>query len=126
MARIYLRTTNSRGNEVSAAEPGFCHIGGWNAGVRVRVGRRDNRDTFTVEMTSGSYGGETVTLGVVTDTGDGPRWEPASPADEAVRPREPGSIIRIDGEDHRTACGHSFVTCHANRCFRQHDVPDED
>jgi hypothetical protein len=36
---------------------------------------------------------------------------------------EPGSIIRTgvdEGEtaELRTACGHSFATCHTNRCFR--------
>lgn len=33
--------------------------------------------------------------------------------------REPGSVITIDGQELRTRCGHSFVTCHTNRCFRR-------
>lgn len=41
----------------------------------------------------------------------------------AVSRREPGSIIRIETDQNeitelRTACGHSFVTCHTDRCFR--------
>jgi hypothetical protein len=33
--------------------------------------------------------------------------------------REPNSEIRFpNGVTLRTACGHSFVTCHTDRCFR--------
>jgi hypothetical protein len=32
--------------------------------------------------------------------------------------REPGSVMMIEGTELRTACGHSFVTCHTSRCFR--------
>lgn len=31
---------------------------------------------------------------------------------------EPGSVFRVDGEELRTACGHSFATCHTDHCFR--------
>lgn len=33
--------------------------------------------------------------------------------------REPGSVIRMGGQELRTACGHSFVTCHTEHCFRE-------
>lgn len=33
--------------------------------------------------------------------------------------RENGSVMHMDdGVTLRTACGHSFVTCHTDRCFR--------
>lgn len=32
--------------------------------------------------------------------------------------REPGSIIHLEGTELRTACGHSYRTCHTNHCFR--------
>ena len=32
--------------------------------------------------------------------------------------REPGSVIVIDGQELRTACGHSYVTCHTSTCFK--------
>jgi hypothetical protein len=33
--------------------------------------------------------------------------------------REPGSVMHMDdGITLRTACGHSFITCHTDRCFR--------
>lgn len=42
----------------------------------------------------------------------------AEPDREQREQREPGSVIHIDSTELRTACGHSFVTCHSNRCFR--------
>ena len=32
--------------------------------------------------------------------------------------RETGSEINVDNVTLRTACGHSFKTCHTERCFR--------
>lgn len=32
--------------------------------------------------------------------------------------REPGSEIELGGFVYRTACGHSFATCHVGTCFR--------
>ena len=43
---------------------------------------------------------------------------PGAPDDASDPGREPGSVIRIDGQELRTACGHSFATCHTDRCFR--------
>ena len=32
---------------------------------------------------------------------------------------EPGSVVCIDGLTLITRCGHSFGTCHTNKCFRE-------
>jgi hypothetical protein len=83
MARTYITTDNSRGNEVSAAEPSFAHLRGWNAGVRVRV-IRGERDDFEITMTGGSHGGTATVLGTVRDTPDGPVWVPAQKQEEEI------------------------------------------
>lgn len=51
-------------------------------------------------------------------------WGEPETKDPLEGEREPGSVIRIEvdaGEivELRTACGHSFVTCHADHCFRE-------
>lgn len=35
-----------------------------------------------------------------------------------VEGREKGSVIRFDGKEVITQCGHPFATCHTDRCFR--------
>jgi hypothetical protein len=79
MARTYLTGgDNSRGGSVTGANAKFAHLRGWNAGVEVNVGRtEDDRDCFYVNMTGGSNGYSQKRLGTVTDTPDGPRWEPS-------------------------------------------------
>lgn len=78
--RLYTTYTNRRGNTYGTSVGGPTHTRGWHAGVQIRAGADDqDRDEFTVTMTSGSSGnGGSVTLGTVTDTKDGPEWTPAS------------------------------------------------
>jgi hypothetical protein len=80
MARTHLTGDNSHGNTVSGANAKYAHLRGWNAGVQVDAGRTDDdRDVFYVTMTGGSNDGRSGSklLGTVTDTPDGPVWEPA-------------------------------------------------
>jgi hypothetical protein len=79
MARTYLSGDNSRGGSVTGANAKFAHLRGWHAGVEVNAGRtEDDRDCFYVNMTGGSNGYSQKRLGTVTDTPDGPRWEPVA------------------------------------------------
>lgn len=79
MARTYLTTNNSRGNPVTAMSPTFVHFRGWDAGVYVQAILNKNQpDRFLIFMSGGSNGfGSGTLLGTVTDTENGPKWEPA-------------------------------------------------
>ena len=79
--RFYLDYTNRRHKNYGAGTlAGYgTHTRGWNAGARVTChGDKDERDSFSVYMTSGSGGsrGDRL-LGTVHDTAEGPMWEPA-------------------------------------------------
>lgn len=72
MAHTYISTDNQRGNQVTAANPSYAHIRGWNAGVRVEAQGKGTR--FEIYMTAGSEGGPDVHLGTVELTADGPEF----------------------------------------------------
>jgi hypothetical protein len=83
--RFYHDYDNRRGTNYGAGMKPGCdaHTRGWHAGVEVTVTTTDDdRDAFYVRMTSGSSGGGcgSTYLGTVTDTPDGPRWEPSASA----------------------------------------------
>lgn len=79
MANTYLTSDNSRGNPVTASNPSFAHIRGWNAGVRVDAS--EDGKTFRVYSTGGSNNPYRMTfLGVVRERDDGTeefltRWD---------------------------------------------------
>jgi hypothetical protein len=88
--RFWHDYVNARGKHYGASlEDGYAvHVRGWDAGVKVvpRVrDREDNEagteytdaDEYDVSMTWGSHGGEqSVQIGTVRDTADGPVWIP--------------------------------------------------
>jgi hypothetical protein len=78
MAKRYITTDNSRGKPVTASDLTFAHIRGWDAGVRIEADISDpTGNTWRVYMTGGSNrAGQTVFLGTVTDTPDGPEFVP--------------------------------------------------
>jgi len=85
--RSYLSFDNRRGNTYGAGlkDGSDVHTRGWHAGVEVTVrytGPKNETDVFHVYMTSGSNGGGcgSTYLGTVTETPDGPRWDPSADA----------------------------------------------
>ncbi len=114
--RFYGSMTNSRGREVTAGGAGDAHIRGWNAGVLVYAGPgKDDRDSFTVYMSTGSSrSGREVLIGTVTDTPDGPAFTPADKSTQrswkpAPKPRErkPWTYkgVNVHPDDGRNGCG---------------------
>jgi len=81
MSRYYGSMDSSRRRtEATCMMPHYGHVRGWNAGVKVIPDTTTQRDELAVYMTGGSSGSSpTRLLGTVTDTPDGPRWEPADP-----------------------------------------------
>lgn len=82
MARFVTTAVNGRGNEVMIGGRGACgdaHLRGWDAGVKVvPIGHKGERDKFEIYMTGGSHAAHKPTLlGTVTDTPNGPVFEPA-------------------------------------------------
>lgn len=63
MAKTYLTTDNSRGKAVTAANPSFVHIRGWDCGVYVRA--YSDGDVFEVYATRGSNNDSKVHLGTL-------------------------------------------------------------
>lgn len=73
MSHTYLSADNSRGGDVTAANPSFAHIRGWDVGVRVDASERGTH--FDVYMTSGSNGtARDVHIGTVQLTAAGPEF----------------------------------------------------
>ena len=72
MAKRYVETDNSNGKVVTASNPTFAHIRGWNVGVRV-VAANDNGTEWLVYLTTGSSGRGSgmVLLGTVRESDDG-------------------------------------------------------
>lgn len=79
MAKRYVTTNNSRGNAVTASNPTFAHIRGWNAGVMIQVDASDKSgNTWRVYATGGSNSAaQTLFLGTVTTSENGPVFEPS-------------------------------------------------
>ncbi len=70
----WITTDNSHGRIVSAGNPTYCHIRGWDAGVRVNAAR--DGESFGVYMTDGSNGYADIHVGDVRLSADGPEWVP--------------------------------------------------
>lgn len=79
MSHTYLSADNSRGGDVTAANPSFAHIRGWDVGVRVEASERGTH--FDVYLTGGSNGHKPSRyVGAATLGSDGPVFTPAEPA----------------------------------------------
>lgn len=83
MARYVNTVTTGAGTEKMIGGRGRAcgetHIRGWDAGVKVVPNtRKGERDSFEIYMTGGSHAAHmNVRLGTVTDTPNGPVFEPA-------------------------------------------------
>lgn len=76
MAKRYISTNNSRGNKVTAANPSFAHIRGWDVGVEIIA--NDAGTEFSVYLTGGSSGADkSKFLGTAyLNSDNAPEWLP--------------------------------------------------